>query len=257
MVNVSADSLVLADVALGGAYTAGAFTRGMEVSALKGVASDTDLATVVLTQSSVGGNYRAEGAVVFALAGSVDWSAGCAAVRDPLHTLRRALAITTTTVAGTARGRSYNSAYVVDGTDPSDYLLTGNVDGNGTVDILDFGTFVNQRGTQLAVNTYGGAAMPHADMNGSGQVTLADLTFIQANIFKVDEQCVAADAPRPVHRITVRELRRLGLGDLAAADINRDGVLDETDLALVLQGVEPTQDAGTPDAEQPAGNAQE
>jgi hypothetical protein len=60
-----------------------------------------------------------------------------------------------------------------------------------------------------------------------------------------------------MHRITVRELRRRGLGDLAAADINRDGVLDEADLALVLQGVEPTQDAGTPDAEQPASNAQE
>jgi hypothetical protein len=187
----------------------------------------------------------------------IDWSTGCATVRDPLHSLRRSIAVTTSTTPGSLGDRHYNSVFIVDGTPQAKHLLLGNVDGNGTVDILDFGTFVNQRGQTLAVNTSAGTLVPHTDLNASGQVTLADLTFIQANIFKVDEQCTAADAPKPVHRITVRELRRLGLGDLAAADINRDGVLDEADLALVLQGVEPTQDAGTPDAEQPAGNAQE
>ena len=75
-------------------------------------------------------------------------------------------------------------------TQPSDYR------------ILDYGTFVNQRGVLLAVNTHAGSALPHTDMNG-------------------------------------------------------DGVLDAQDLALAMQGADRTEDAGTPDAEQPAGNAQE
>ena len=130
-------------------------------------------------------------------------------------------------------------------TQPSDYR------------ILDYGTFVNQRGVLLPINTYAGAAMPHTDLNGNGQVTLADLTFIQANIFKQDEQCTAAAGETPIRKITVRELRRLGLGDMAAADMNGDGVLDAQDLALAMQGADRTEDAGAPDAEQPVSNAQD
>jgi hypothetical protein len=75
-------------------------------------------------------------------------------------------------------------------TQPSDYR------------ILDYGTFVNQRGVLLPINTYAGAAMPHTDLNG-------------------------------------------------------DGVLHAQDLALAMQGADRTEDAGTPDAEQPVSNAQD
>ena len=43
----------------------------------------------------------------------------------------------------------------------------------------------------------------------------------------------------PVTSITVRELRRLGLGHLAAGDLNHDRVLDERDMAAFADGVRP------------------
>jgi hypothetical protein len=42
-----------------------------------------------------------------------------------------------------------------------------------------------------------------------------------------------------MERIAVRQLRRMGLGSQAIADINNDGWVDSTDIALLMQGVEP------------------
>jgi len=38
----------------------------------------------------------------------------------------------------------------------------------------------------------------------------------------------------PRSSVTVRELHRMGLGHLAIADLNGDGVIDATDIALFL-----------------------
>jgi hypothetical protein len=52
--------------------------------------------------------------------------------------------------------------------------------------------------------------------------------------------------------ITVEELRAMGLDAMIAADVNRDGVLDQEDIALVAQGyVPPEQDPRPRRVEQP------
>jgi cell division protein FtsI/penicillin-binding protein 2 len=179
-------------------------------------------------------------------------SAGCAAVRDPLHTLRRSLPVARTTVAGSMGGRRYNSAYALDGTSPSRYLLVGNANGDANIDILDYGTYVTQRGQTLAVNTAAGTTGPHCDFSGNGPVTVSDLTFLAANIFKSDEVCNGfTEGGTPVRRISVRELRRLGLGELAAGDLNGDGWVDERDLAMAMQGDAAQAPAGGADATLP------
>ena len=43
----------------------------------------------------------------------------------------------------------------------------------------------------------------------------------------------------PTLSITVKELRRLGMGELAVADLNGDGVLDQADMTAFMQGTEP------------------
>ena len=44
-----------------------------------------------------------------------------------------------------------------------------------------------------------------------------------------------AEAPQPIVAISVQELVRMGLPELAAADLNRDGVLDEVDIEIYQQ----------------------
>ena len=63
---------------------------------------------------------------------------------------------------------------------------------------------------------------------------IADLSFIQVSMFEPNEPVCcstgAATAAVPVTSITLRELRRKGLGHLSVADMNGDGVLDVDDL---------------------------
>ena len=101
-------------------------------------------------------------------------------------------------------------------------------------------TFVAQRGSSLAVNTTASTTGPHTDFNASGQANNADLSFLAVNFFQVDETCGGSyNGAAPMERIAVRQLRRMGLGSQAIADINNDGWVDSTDIALLMQGVEP------------------
>ncbi|MFZ9916366.1 MAG: hypothetical protein ACO3IB_13685, partial [Phycisphaerales bacterium] len=43
------------------------------------------------------------------------------------------------------------------------------------------------------------------------------------------------DGGAPRSRVSVKELRRMGLGHLASADLNRDGWLDTNDVAYYMQ----------------------
>jgi hypothetical protein len=131
---------------------------------------------------------------------------------------------------------------------PVSDLAIGNANGDSVIDIFDFGAFVAQRGGQLPLNTDSSSVGPHTDFNassdgaGSGtaaDVTNADLSFLAVNFFAVDETCGAFNSQRPVARVSVKDLRRMGLVGQEFADLNGDGWVDTTDIALMMQGVEP------------------
>ncbi|MFZ9688440.1 MAG: cohesin domain-containing protein [Phycisphaerales bacterium] len=240
-VDVSADSLALVSAAQGGAFAASeAFTRGLRAEFAKSSASDSDTQTITLTPAGSGASSRSEGSVTVYASGATNWADGCARVSDPLHTLRRAISVTSSNSASSFGGRSYNSRFLVDASASADYLAVGNANSDTVIDILDFSTFVAQRGSSLDVNTTASTSGPHTDFNASGVANNADLSFLAVNFFQVDETCGGSyNGAAPMERISVRQLRRMGLGSQAIADINNDGGVDSTDIALLMQGVEP------------------
>ena len=247
-VAVAADSLILAKVAMGGSFAASSFTRGLSMSAAGATAgTDSDSRTVTMSSVGSGDSSRAEGDVNMQLLGSVEWFGGCAELRDPSHSLRTAVSIAGQAGSGTHGGREYNSRYKADARDTSgDYLVVGNINSDTVIDILDFGTFVAKRGLGASVNTDASAGV-HADLNASGLVDNVDLSFLAVNFFKVDETCSSGFASqRPLARIKVSQLRAMGLGDQASADINGDGWVDTTDMSLMMQGAQPRNTAKKP-----------
>jgi hypothetical protein len=182
----------------------------------------------------------------------------CMTARDTLHTLRRTL--------DTADGFGIvGTQYVADFISAAKPLLGGNLNDDPYVDILDFGVFFGEFGVFYDSNldTFpdgdticGVTPFPHADVNGDGTVDSLDFGFIQLNflVFQEPNCCGAplgpsgptwAGSPKvpvpharggPVTRISVIELKRRGLGHLAAADLTRDGMLDHQDIAAFLNG---------------------
>ena len=241
-VDVAADSLLLAKVAMGGSFAASSFTRGLSMSAAGATAgTDSDARTVTMSTFGLGDSSHAEGQVNMQLLGSVEWFGGCAELRDPSHSLRTAVSIAAQAGSGTHGGREYNSRYQADARGRSDdYLVVGNINGDSVIDILDFGSFVAQRGANVSLDTTASTSGVHADMNASAFVNNADLSFLAVNFFKVDETCSSSfTTQRPLSRIKVSQLRAMGLANQAGADINGDGWVDTTDMSLMMQGAEP------------------
>ncbi|USN98764.1 MAG: hypothetical protein H6810_11465 [Phycisphaeraceae bacterium] len=171
----------------------------------------------------------------------------CISARDTLHTLR-ARDDDDFGIAGTV--------YLADFTG-GDALLGGNFNDDMFIDILDFGIFIGQFGTDPGVaggDTVCGTAGPDADASGNGTVGVEDYTFIQTQfLFMSEDSCAvlpiyADDGVRPIDArridepvvsITIEELADRGLGHLASADLNHDGVLDQADIAAFYMGVRP------------------
>jgi hypothetical protein len=234
-VDVSASSIARLDVGMAGAFVAASFNRGIEIK----TGSETipvNLGLVCPSSTSAIGN------VDFQLSGASDYAADCAAIRDPLHSVSRTVPIAFSAIPGSSGGRDYNSRYLVA---PASALPIGNANGDAVIDILDFGAFVAQRGGQLPLDTRSSSVGPHTDFNASSDdgaaidVTNADLSFLAVSFFAVDETCGALTTQQPLARIRVRDLRRMGLVGQEFADLNGDGWVDTTDIALMLQGVEP------------------
>ncbi len=76
-------------------------------------------------------------------------------------------------------------------------------------------------------------------------MNLFDFSFIQINFLDGnDADCCSGPAPmgptsRPVLSISLDELRRRGLSELALGDINGDSMLDQADMAAFMQGARP------------------
>jgi hypothetical protein len=141
------------------------------------------------------------------------------------------------------------------------WLVQGNVNGDDNIDIVDYTITAGQYLTD-----YHSTETPckddepignnfNADFTGDGLVTLADWTFVIFNFFNsskdpchlvCDGGGAAAVGPRPSKprvSMTRAELERAGLGAyVAQADANGDGVVNLSDMRLLLETI---QDDGT------------
>jgi len=175
----------------------------------------------------------------------------CITARDQLHTLRSCYTF------GDADCDADGVLHATFKGDPffgGNWLVGGNLDGFkkdsataslDVIDITDFGMFVSQYPDNLGSgDTPCGTEGPNSDINGDGLVDLLDFSFISMNFLEDSKDCCCpgststAGAGRT--EVTVRELRANGMGELAVADLNQDGVLNMDDVQLLLQGEVPT-----------------
>lgn len=163
----------------------------------------------------------------------------CITARDALHTLRRTLESPDFVVNPSI------DAFEADFTAVSKTLLGGNLNDDFFIDILDFGIFSSQFTTDFGTgDTTCPPSPPHADISGDGIVDNGDFSFIQQNFLESHEPNCCGQAGRsapdgPVLEISVNELRQRGLGSLIVADLNRDGLLNQLDIAAFIDGARP------------------
>jgi hypothetical protein len=169
----------------------------------------------------------------------------CITAKDQLHSLRASA--TLACVDGV-----YEAVFKGDPFFGGNWLIQGNLDGwkkdnplasHDVIDILDFGQFVANYGAQVDPNTdcemvYAG----HADINGDGVVDGLDYSFVIDNFLAVSKNACCPDAAATttaLTSVTVRDLRQMGMGELAVADLNGDGVVDSADMTAFMNGVQP------------------
>ena len=107
-------------------------------------------------------------------------------------------------------------------------LRQGDSNDDDVVDITDFAIFVANRGAGKAANAI-------SNFNGDTLINTADFTFLTVSFFRVGDTCGAFNGAMPRERVSVRELRRTGQGELIAADLNGDGWVDLADMQLYMQ----------------------
>ena len=138
----------------------------------------------------------------------------CVLVKDPVHS-----------VSASASASVSGTRYAL-----SAVLVQGDSNDDDVIDVLDFGTFVGDRGAEP---TRSGRSNYNADL----AVNNGDFAFIALKFLTVGDSCGAFDGPgQPLERISVKELRRRGLGHMAKSDFNRDGWLDVRDIEIYMRG---------------------
>jgi len=140
-------------------------------------------------------------------------------VKDTVHSL-------TKSAVPTISGARYSASML---------LRQGDSNDDDMVDIVDFGLFLSDRGA-------GKTPEARSNFNSDGIVNSGDFSFLTTSFFRVGESCTGAlDGMQPRTRVSVKELRRAGLGDAAIGDVNHDGWVDMRDVQMVLQGIEAAQ----------------
>ena len=229
LVTVSEFNELVVDVQLQG-VSAGPFTRCITFELHNCTTLDSETAEVV---TSFSGGLASD---VLLLVPCGDWD--CITARDRLHTLRRT--IDPLTITGTQYTASFTGG---------DQLIGGNLnDPSNVIDIFDFGLFASEFNNNYGTaDTNCSTAAPHADISGNGVVFVEDFTFITTNFLATSEpnccgQPGIAGDETPVISISVADLNSMGLGHLAAGDLNGDGWLDPLDMQAFADGIWPTDD---------------
>jgi hypothetical protein len=152
----------------------------------------------------------------------------CISVKDTVNTLSAAQSMS---IVGTK--------YVV----PTISLVGGDSNDDDLVDVLDFGMYVADRGA-------GKNPLSRSNFDRNPVVNNADFSFIGLNFLLTGDACGGAfNGGAPRERVSVKDLRRAGLGHMVEADINGDGWVDATDMALAMQGIYRRDGAPAPQAE--------
>jgi hypothetical protein len=168
----------------------------------------------------------------------------CITAKDQLHSLRAGA--TLACVDGI-----YEAVFKGDPFFGGNWLTQGNLDGwkkdnplagHDVIDILDFGQFMAGYSEQIDPNTLCADVHTagHVDVNGDGIVDGLDYSFITENFLAHSKNACCPDAAATatgLTSVTVRELRQMGMGDLAVADLNSDGVVDSADMAAFTGGL--------------------
>jgi hypothetical protein len=109
-------------------------------------------------------------------------------------------------------------------------LIGGDSNADNKIDILDFGMLVTDLG-------FGKTPTSRSNFDRDNRVGNGDFSFVGINFLRIGERCSAGfDGEQPITRISVKELRRRGMGEIAAGDLNGDGWVDTTDVAIAMQG---------------------
>ena len=156
--------------------------------------------------------------VAYAVEVPVRASYSCMSAKDPAHTL------TDTIHSFGTSGTRYTASFTLEQGDSSDDDL---------IDIYDFSIWAFDRGNTDPVLNYS-----RSNFDGNDVINNADFTCISINFFHIgDSACGSLANPgMPQSKVSVKELRRKGLGHLAMADANRDGWVDAKDIQIYMQG---------------------
>jgi hypothetical protein len=137
----------------------------------------------------------------------------CVTAKDPVHSVTDAAS--TTVVA-----RQYAVSFT---------LRQGDATNDDVIDIFDYAAFVTSRGT-------GKAPDAQSNYNGDTVIDTFDFTFISFGFLATGESCSPSfNGPAPRTRVSLKDLRRAGFGDMSAADLNHDGWVDTRDITLFMQ----------------------
>ena len=196
LVTVANYQLLDAAISLNGSIT-GSSTRSVRV-----IAGSTQLVNVGMTNGSgIASNVQVPIAASYP----------CITAKDAGHSLSN-------TGVSSVVGVEYAASIALDQGDSNDDNL---------VDILDFGIYVGKFGAALA----GGSS----NFNDDTAVNSGDFGFISLNFADTGIVCGAFTGGAPRTAVSVKELRRSGMGELAGADFNRDGMLDVNDVVYYMQ----------------------